>query len=144
MIDTILNAGPWAWLVVGLILIGLEIVAPGLFLIWLGLAACTIGIVAFAIDLSWQLEMVLFIISASGFVWLGRKVHRSRTPQDAPFLNDTARSMIGKEFILDKAIVDGVGSVRVNDSVWRVMGEDREKGAKVRVAAIDGSTLKVE
>jgi inner membrane protein len=144
MLDIILNAGPWAWLVLGLILIGFEIVAPGLFLIWLGLAACTIGIIAFLVAMSWQIELVLFVIAAIGFVWLGRKIHRSRIPEDAPFLNATARAMIGREFILEKPIINGVGSVRVNDSVWRVTGQDREAGLKVRVAAIDGSTLQVE
>ena len=31
--------GSWAWIILGLVLIGLELVAPGIFLIWLGLAA---------------------------------------------------------------------------------------------------------
>jgi membrane protein implicated in regulation of membrane protease activity len=52
---------------------------------------------------------------------------------------------MGREFFLDKAIARGFGSIRVDDSVWRVSGEDMPTGTKVRVVAIeDGSAIRVE
>ena len=46
--------GPWAWLIGGIVLLALELAIPGSFLIWLGLAAVVVGLVSFAVDLSWQ------------------------------------------------------------------------------------------
>ncbi len=63
---------------------------------------------------------------------------------DAPFLNERGREMIGKVLPLETGIVNGTGSVRIGDSVWRVTGEDRAAGEKVRIAGIEGGTLKVE
>ena len=52
---------------------------------------------------------------------------------------------MGREFFLDKAIARGFGSIRVDDNVWRVAGEDMPTGTRVRVVAIeDGSAIRVE
>ena len=37
--------GPWGWVILGLVLIGGEVLAPGIFLLWLGLAALLTGAV---------------------------------------------------------------------------------------------------
>ncbi len=55
-----------------------------------------------------------------------------------------AEGLIGREFFLDQAIQRGFGVIRVDDSVWRVAGEDMSVGAKVRVTGVeDGSLLRV-
>ena len=48
------NLGPWSWIILGLVLMGLELVAPGAFLVWLGLAAVLTGLIDWAFGLSWQ------------------------------------------------------------------------------------------
>ena len=37
--DDIFRLGSWGWFIAGLILMGLEVLAPGAFMLWLGLAA---------------------------------------------------------------------------------------------------------
>jgi inner membrane protein len=135
---------PWMWLVGGLVLIAVEIIAPGIFLFWLGLAALIVGMFALAIDLSWQAEGIIFVASAFLMVGLGRAYARRKGISDKPFLNETGNALIGKEYVLADPIANGFGTVRINDSVWRVAGLNAPRGQRVKVVGVDGATLKVE
>jgi inner membrane protein len=139
--------GAWAWIIIGLLLIGLELVVPGTFMIWLGLAAIATGIIAGLFDISWQAGMLVYAVLALAAVALGRWVTRKpdqRKAQPEPELNRSDRALIGQSLRLETAIVDGIGRVRVNDSSWRVTGPDMPAGERVRVIGMDGATLEVE
>lgn len=138
------DLGPWAWFVLGGLLLVAEIAAPGAFLLWLGLAALVTGALAYGIDLSWQTEVLAFAALAVAAVLVGRRV--SPAPgraSDRPFLNRRAEGFVGRVFTLDAPIQDGVGRVRIDDTVWRIEGPDLAAGHDVRVVASDGATLKV-
>ncbi|MBV9078569.1 MAG: NfeD family protein [Methylobacteriaceae bacterium] len=141
-----LFAGPWPWLVAGLVLVGAETFAPGIFLVWLGIAALATGIVEAAIGLSWQSALVLFAAFALVAVLAGRALtHRRGEHQPAnPHLNRRGAALVGRVFILDGPLVAGEGRIRVDDSVWRVVGPDLPAGARVRALRLDGATLVVE
>jgi inner membrane protein len=138
--------GPWAWIVLGLALMGLELAAPGVFLLWLGLAAVLTGLADWALGLSWQSSSLLFAGLAVVAVLVGRAVTRSRDEEDgrAPVLNRRGHALVGRIFTLDSPIVEGSGRIRVGDSVWRVTGPDAPIGASVRVVGIEGATLLVD
>jgi inner membrane protein len=144
--DAFISLGAWAWIILGILLIGVELVAPGAFFLWLGLAAIATGLIDAVLDLSWQTSALLFALLCVAAVILGRAVTRSRT-QDEPqaeMLNRRGQSLIGRVFTLETPIKDGEGRIRVDDSSWRVTGADRFAGAKVRVVRIEGSTLVVD
>ena len=61
-----------------------------------------------------------------------------------PFLNRRADALVGRVFTLEKPIVDGVGTVRIDDTVWRVSGPDCPAGSRVKVVRADGASLAVE
>ena len=143
MIAILEQLQPWMWFVAALVLIGLEITAPGLFMLWLGLAAGLTGVVGSLLDVSWQAQMILFAISAVVLVVIGRNVMRRQKPTDAPFLNQRGEALVGRELTLIEAISGGFGRVRIDDTVWRVSGNDTAMGAKVKVTGLDGSTLRV-
>lgn len=139
--------GPWTWVVVGLLVMGLELAVPGAFMIWLGLAAVATGIAAALFDLGWQAGMLVYAVFALGTVALGRWLTRSPKPEASepePELNRADRALIGRSLRLETAIVDGTGRVRVDDSSWRVTGPDLPTGERVRVIGMDGTTLEVE
>lgn len=145
MRDIIVSLGTWNWLIAGMILLGLELLAPGMFLVWLGLAAFVVGLLSFVIDWSWQTQIIVFALVSLALVPLWRRFARAGAhASDAPFLNRRMDALIGREFTLDKPIVGGVGSVRVDDTVWRVSGSDCAAGTRVRVARIAGANLFVE
>jgi membrane protein implicated in regulation of membrane protease activity len=138
--------GVWAWFLAGIVLMLLELVVPGVFLIWLGLAAVATGLVDLVVALSWQRELLLFAVLAIASAILGRNMMRREASRasDRPFLNRRAEALVGRVFVLAEPIVAGAGRVRVDDSVWRVVGPDQPAGATVRVKAVEGSALVVE
>ncbi len=144
--DAFISLGAWSWIILGLLLIGVELLAPGAFFLWLGLAAIVTGLVDAVLDLSWQASALLFALLAVGAVILGRLVTRSNTQSGAEAgpLNQRGQSLVGRVFVLETPIKDGEGRIRVDDSSWRVTGADRYAGAKVRVVRIEGSTLVVD
>jgi membrane protein implicated in regulation of membrane protease activity len=138
--------GPWPWFLAAAILMILELAVPGAFMLWFGLAAAATGLVALVFDLSWQREILLFAVLALIFVLIGRNLmHRQGQQQsDKPFLNRRTDAFIGREFTLTEPIVNGAGRVRVDDTVWRVVGADAPAGSTVRVTRVDGAALVVE
>ena len=140
------NLGPWNWIILGLVLMGLELVAPGAFLLWLGLAAMLTGLVDWMFGLSWQAAALLFAVLSVGAVLVGRTVTRDRDEQgsDNPSLNRRAQGFVGRVFTLDSPIAGGSGRVRVDDSSWRIVGPEMPAGASVRVVRVEGATLVVE
>jgi membrane protein implicated in regulation of membrane protease activity len=145
MSEMFATLGTWNWLIFGVILMALELIAPGVFLFWLGLAALLVGLVSFAITPSWQVQILLFAVFAAAAVPLWRRLARSSTAVNAnsPFLNKRADALVGREFTLEKPIVDGAGTVRIDDTVWRVAGPDAPAGSRVRIVQADGASLTV-
>lgn len=136
----------WHWWILGFILLGLEMILPtGFFLLWIGLAALIVGALAWLVPaLSWQAELLLFgaLSLVSFFVW--RRLKPTVVESDRPNLNRRGESYVGRTFTLSEPIVNGVGTLRVDDSQWRVAGADAPAGTRVRVVQADGATLKVE
>lgn len=139
-------APQWLWLTAGILLLAAETTAPGVFLFWIGLAAMATGLALFVVPLAFMPQLVLFAVLALAAVVAGRFLQvRSRdAASDAPFLNERGRSLLGKSFPLESPIVNGAGSVRIGDTVWRVAGADAPAGARVTVKGVDGGTLLVE
>ncbi|CUX64508.1 NfeD family protein [Agrobacterium tumefaciens] len=141
--------GPWSWWIVGFILLAAELVAPGVFLIWIGLAALVIGALSLffweAAFWAWQLQFVLFAALSIIFALLGRRYFgRNRDTSDEPFLNQREASLVGRTATLQEPIVEGRGRIRLDDTWWSVNGEDMPAGTRVRIAAARGRTLVIE
>ncbi len=145
MAEMFVTLGTWNWLVFGIILMALELAVPGMFLFWLGLAALLVGLLSFAIHPSWQAQILMFAVFAAAAVPLWRRLARSNSSpsQSNPFLNKRADALIGRVFTLEKPIIDGCGTVRIDDTVWRVAGPDTPAGNRVRIVQADGASLTV-
>ncbi|MEZ2409685.1 NfeD family protein [Bosea sp. RCC_152_1] len=146
MPDWLLTHNGWLWAILGLVLIGGEILAPGVFLIWLGLAALVTGAVVGIFGLGWQAASIVFAILAIASVAAGRLLTRRRDeePDAATGLNDRGRQLIGKVFRLEATMTGGEGRVRVGDSSWRIIGPELLAGTEVKVVRVEGSTLVIE
>ncbi len=144
MIDAVLALGSWLWLIAGLVLLALELFAPGAFMMWFGLAALAVGLVSLAVAMPWQAATVLFVVLAIVFVLIGRRIAlRRAAAEDGLILNERANGMVGRIYTLSEAISGGSGRIRVDDSSWGVEGPDLPVGASVRVVGHDGTRLKV-
>jgi inner membrane protein len=145
MTEMFSTLGTWNWLIFGFILMALELMAPGVFLFWLGLAALLVGLLSFAAHPSWQVQLLLFAVFALAAVpvWLRLASSRSKVSDSNPFLNRRAAALVGRVFTLEKPIVDGSGTVRIDDTIWRVAGPDAPAGSRVKVVQVDGANLTV-
>jgi hypothetical protein len=146
IIETVASWGAWAWIALAALLMAAEIIAPGYFLIWLGLAAALTGGIFLMVDAVWQVQLAVFAAFSliSLFGWFKVMKASNASASDKPDLNRRLEAMIGREFVLDEPIQAGRGRIRVADSVWAVSGPDLSSGTRVRVRGLDGATLVVE
>src|ERR1700719_972577 len=135
MSEMFVTLGSWNWLIFGVLLMALELLAPGVFLFWLGLAALLVGLLSFAIKPSWQMQILMFAIFAAAAVPLWRRVAFSNqaVSRSNPCLTGRADALVGRVFTLDKRIIDGGDTVRIDDRVWRVADPDAPAGSRVKI-----------
>ncbi len=135
----------WHWWVLAVLLLALEVAAPGTFFLWLAIAAGAVGLIVLVVpDLPWQLQVLLFALGGIGAV-VAWRAYASRHPQvsEDPTLNRRGARYVGQVYHLTEAIRDGRGRMKVDDTMWRIAGPDLPAGAKVRVTGIEGTILQV-
>lgn len=135
--------GGWTWWIIAGILLLAELTIPGIVFLWLALAAALLGVIDLLVDMAWQAEIALFAVLSVVLVIFVRP--RLAMPgHSATNLNQRMYDYVGRAFVLDEAIVNGRGKIRIDDTLWVATGADRGKGEWVKVKAIDGSRLVVE
>jgi inner membrane protein len=140
-----LAATPWVWFIAATVLAIMEIVAPGIFMIWLAMAAAATGIATMMLDFGWQLQLVTFAVLAVAAVFAGRGyLKRNPVLTDDSGLNRRGERLVGEVVRVVDAIENGRGKVQVGDSPWLAEGPDAPAGAQVRVIGVEGATLIVE
>lgn len=145
LLDLFVQYGPWAWFVLSLLLLAVELVVPGGWFLWLGAAGIVTGLLAFIPGLTWPWQVTIFGVLALVIVIGWTAIARNRKPKsDRPLLNQRAETFIGYEGVIDEPINQGFGRMRLGDTVWRISGPDLAAGAKVRIVGADGAVLKVE
>ncbi|MCB1609328.1 MAG: NfeD family protein [Xanthomonadales bacterium] len=135
------------WLAAGFLLLIAEIFAPGVFMIWFGVAAVILGLITWLIPaLPWALQAVLFASLSVAFVLYYRhlKAKYNTEGSDQPLLNKPLAQMIGQVHALHTAIENGRGKIKIGDSLWSVRGPDMPAGERVRILAVQDLVLEVE
>ena len=130
------------WLVAGLLLAALEMVAPGVFLLWLGLAAIGTGAATALLAPGLVVQLMLFVAFTA--ILIGLVARRLRRP--APDgVNAPDAGLVGQQCrALDLA--HGQGRVALGDGTWfaRVAdGTTPTPGQTLRVVGLEGTTLLV-
>lgn len=136
--------GGWSWLILGAVLLMLEILMPGIFMLWVGIGAIITGFVTLLLPIGIKSQLLIFMGASLISVLLGRKYVMNEEPSDQPLLNQRTDQLIGKTVTVTSPITGGIGKVKVGDSHWTAKGPDTEKGTRVRVTGIDGNRLIVE
>ena len=135
----------WLWLIGGVLLLILEVIAPGFFLVFLGAAAIATGLFTVLFNLGTAAELALFALYAVIAVLVGRRFYANRTADSTdPLLNDRAGRLVGKVVTVVAAVDDQNGRVRVGDSEWSARGGPAAVGERVRITGVEGNCLTVE
>lgn len=139
-----LEAG-WIWAIGGILLLMLEILAPGVFLLFIGAAALATGLFTLLFDLGLPAQLGLFIVYAILAVLAGRRFYANRDVDNPdPLLNDRVARLIGRSVTVISDVDDHGGRVRVGDGEWSARGGPAKSGEYVRIVGVDGNCLRVE
>lgn len=143
-----LFVSPWYWIIAGTLLMGLEILVPGVFVLWIGLGALVVGIVLALFpeaSLAWQL--VLFAVAMLASIGTGFLIQRRgrNAPDAANALNQERNAMRGHSYAAIDDFSGGHGRIRVGDGSYAAVSDDAVRaGEIVTVTAIDGGRLVVK
>ena len=127
-----------AWLIAALVLGIAELAAPGIFLVFLAIAAAVTGIALLALpELPIAVQLASFAVWSTVTVLIGRRWYRDYPVAGAdPMLNDRSARMVGQIVIVETAIVEGRGRVLVGDGSWPARGDDAAAGTRVRITRV--------
>jgi membrane protein implicated in regulation of membrane protease activity len=134
----------WYWWALAAVLLVCEMLLPGVVFLFLAIGAAVAGaMLLIAGDVSLEIQLVVFaIVSVVSAIGL-RRYLRGLQPI-ASTLNARGESLVGQIFVLDQPILGGRGRIKLGDGSWSITGPDMVAGAKVRVAAVSGTELRVE
>lgn len=135
----------WLWMIGGVLLLIAEIVVPGVFLVWIGIAAIVTGLFAVLFGIGVAGQLGLFALYAVLAVLVGRRVYGVKGIESSdPHLSDRGARLVGRRVVVVQAVDEDSGRVRVGDSEWSARGGPAEPGDKVRITGVDGNCLIVE
>jgi membrane protein implicated in regulation of membrane protease activity len=136
----------WHWWILAGILLIIEVAAPSFFFLWLSIAAGITGLILLAVpELGWQYQLLFFSgLSVLSLMAFKRYQRAHPVTTDQPTLNRRGAQYIGRTFTLTKPIINNNGVIHVDDSTWRIRGNDLPAGTTIKVVGTDSVTLLVE
>ena len=144
ILEEIAKYGPSLWFAAAVLLFVLETIVPGIHFLWFGVAALVAGVLALVVPMAWQAQLCVFAVAAVVCVFLVRRSERGTNAQtDEPVLNIRGAQYIGRMVIVEEAIRNGRGKVRVGDTIWGAQGEDVAAGTEVEVTGVNDTVLVV-
>lgn len=143
MLDNI-DSG-WLWTIGGVVLLTAEIILPGVFLVWIGIAAIVTGLFALLFGIGLAGQLGLFALYSVLAVMVGRRFYAVQGTDNLDhLLNDPGARLVGRRVTVVQAVDEDSGRVRVGDSEWSARGGPAEPGDRVRITGVEGNCLIVE
>ena len=145
MLDWLNENAHWAWMTFGLVLAGLEMMVPGVYLVWLGVAAIITGILTMGLDLSPAMQLIDFVFLSLIIAFSAKRFLGERPIESSdPLMNRRGARLVGDTALVVQAIEHGSGRVKVGDGEWIAHGPNVAAGERVRISGTDGAILLVE
>jgi membrane protein implicated in regulation of membrane protease activity len=139
----------WHWWIIGVALLGLEMLISGTFFLWMGAAAGVTGALLLIFsDPSWQIQFLIFAVVSvlSIFGWRAWRKTHPPAATDHPHLNQRTEQYVGRIIALDQTLENGRGSILIDCTMWELVAEsgvDFPVGAQMRVIGSTGGALTI-
>ncbi|HEU4652209.1 MAG TPA: NfeD family protein, partial [Croceibacterium sp.] len=115
----------WVWLTLGLLLAGLEMLVPGVYLIWIAVAALITGVLTAVFDVALPLQVIEFVFLALIIAFSAKRFLGERPIVSSdPLMNRRGARLVGETATVVAAIEHGSGRVKLGDSEWIAHGPD--------------------
>lgn len=136
----------WYWWVLAFVLLIFEMLTPGFFFMWLAVSGFITGLLTWVFPaLSVNMQVLIFsifsVLAITIWRFFGKKISMET---DQPLLNKRGAQYIGRVFSLYAPIENGQGKIKVDDSIWKVHGDDCDIHSKVKVTGVRGTVFEVE
>jgi len=136
----------WHWIVIGLILVGAEMLVPAFYLIWFGLGALLLGLILTVLPLSMTAQLLVWTIASSGMVLLWFRYLKPKTVTQA----GQSDAIVGEIGLLTRAVAPYErGEVRFQKPLagaesWPCIADEAiAAGERVRVSSVEGNVFKI-
>jgi membrane protein implicated in regulation of membrane protease activity len=139
----------WWWLGLGIALLVLEMLSGTMFFLFVSAGAFLVAALTWGLNLGGVGQGICFAISVVLALTVWRRLRpnpgdRIELRAAARGLNNRLAGFIGREAVLEEALVNGNGRLRLDDSYWNIVGDDIPSGSRVRVVSIEGMILRVQ
>ena len=134
------------WLIAGFVLLILETLLPGIFLMWWGIAGIILGgiVVLFTIPLTWQfIFFAVLAVTASVLDWRYQR-GKDRKQDQHSHLNQRDKAMLGQQGRVVDILQNGAIRAQFGDTTWKVEGQNLNIGDVVQVREVQGIVLLVD
>ena len=135
------------WIIAGLALSLLELIVPGVYLIWFGLAAFVVGIAIYFIPMVFTTQLIIFAIASGIFAVIGVVVYRNifnrvKVPSEYRNLNNTAEQFVGQLVTISEDAADNRTKVKIGDTYWLASCQKPfKKGDTAKVVGVKDSLI---
>ena len=132
------------WFILGIFLVSAELLIPGVYVIWFGVAALVMGAITFLIPMGLAWQIALFGILSLISTVIGVKVYRKEGQVVKSGVLNTVRGSeyVGLRFKTETPIANGIGRLNIGDSNWTIMGDDCEIGTEIEITGVDLNALR--
>lgn len=138
----------WHWIVLGMLLIGVEMLTTTFFLLWFGLGAIVVALVTLAFAPGFAAQIVLWALASIAMTAAWMKWFKNPDRTGAGLAK---KGVLGLTGLVSRAIPElGEGEVMFQRPVlgadrWPALADEPiPAGEKVRIVDVLGQTLKVE
>lgn len=135
----------WHWVILGFVLLIAELMIPGVFLLWWGLAALiTAGLMTFS-SLSLIALTIIYALLALllSLIWWKYQHSKDLSDQSYSSLNQRDHAMLKARGTVQEIAANGIGRGYFGDTTWRIQGKHLQVGDVIEVEAVAGITLQV-
>ncbi|MBO6281761.1 MAG: NfeD family protein [Alphaproteobacteria bacterium] len=135
------------WLIVGLVLSALELVVPGVYLIWFGFAGFAMSILMCFTSMAVTTQLIWFALFSAVFAVIGWFAYRvimkkTETPKEYRNLNNSAEQHVGSIVTIAQDVEDNNTKVKIGDTFWLAYSEKPlKKGDTAKVTGVKDSLI---